>query len=341
MNLAAIDLNLLVALDALIAEVHVGRAAHKIGLSQPAASHALNRLRDLLGDPLLVRVGSRMELTPRAMAVRDSLPEVLRRVHTLLVPDSFEPATSTRRFSVMMQDHVAHLIVPALVKHIRSAAPGVTLDVLPWQNPSSMKPERARSIDMLISCSSNEIAGFERETLFTDTEVTVVRKAHPAAARIKNLRRFLGSNHVAVVGKGMAEDPVDSWLRQEGLVRNVVLRVPSYLQALQAVALSDLIALVPRRLAESLAKPLSLAVLAAPVDPGEYQEYLFHPLRTAHDPASKWLRELALAIGAEVERGQRQAASRKIWPRINANKELPIAKIAGIQSGTRPLASSH
>jgi DNA-binding transcriptional LysR family regulator len=300
MNLSSIDLNLLVSLDALISEAHVGRAARKIGLSQPAASHALNRLRDLLADPLLVRVGSRMELTPRAISLRDSLADALQRVQTLLVADSFDPGRSSRRFSVMMQDHLAHLVVPALVKRVHSEAAGVRLDVLPWQSPASIKLERFRSIDLLISCSTNEIAGFQRETLFTDTEVTVVRKGHPAASRLKNLKTFLNSSHVAVVGRGLTEDPVDGWLRQEGLARQIVLRVPSYLQALQAVAQSDLVAFVPKRLAESLAKPLSVTVLRPPIDPGEYQEYLFHPRRAAQDPASIWLRRLVVETGKRL-----------------------------------------
>src|ERR1700730_16749525 len=113
-NISAMDLNLLVALDALISEAHVGRAARKMGRSQPATSHALNRLRDLLSDPLLVRVGSRMELTPRAIGLREPLAETLQRVQSLLVADSFEPGSSSRRFSVMMQDHVAHLLLPGL-----------------------------------------------------------------------------------------------------------------------------------------------------------------------------------------------------------------------------------
>ena len=300
MNLSSIDLNLLVALDALVSEAHVGRAARKIGLSQPAASHALNRLRDLLADPLLVRAGARMELTPRAIGLRESLAETLQRVQTLLVADSFDPGRSSRRFSVMMQDHLAHLVVPALVKRVHPEAPGVRLDVLPWQSPASMKPERFRSIDLLISCSTNEIAGFQREALFTDTEVTVVRKGHPAASRLKNLKTFLSSSHVAVVGRGLTEDPVDSWLRQEALARQIVLRVPSYLQALQAVAQSDLVAFVPKRLAESLARPLSLTVLRPPINPGEYQEYVFHPRRAAQDPASIWLRRLVVETGEQL-----------------------------------------
>jgi DNA-binding transcriptional LysR family regulator len=294
MNLAAIDLNLLVALDALISEAHVGRAARKIGLSQPAASHALNRLRDMLADPLLVRVGSRMELTPRAMSLRESLAETLRGVHSLLLADAFDPARTNRRFSVMMHDHVAHLVIPPLIKQLQSRAPGVTLQLLPWQSPFSMTPERLRSIDLLISCSTQELSGFEREPLLTDTEVTVVRKGHPSASKMKRLKTFLDSRHVAVVGKGLTEDPVDSWLKEEGLTRQIALRVPSYLQALQAVAHADLVAFVPRRLAQSLARPLALALIPPPLDPGEYQEYLFHPRRLSQDPASIWLRKLVL-----------------------------------------------
>lgn len=300
MNLSAIDLNLLVALDALISEAHVGRAARKIGLSQPAASHALKRLRDLLSDPLLVRVGSRMELTPRAIGLRESLTETLQHVRTLLVRDSFEPGRGSRRFSVMMQDHVAHLVVPALVNRVRSEAPGVRLEVLPWQSLASMRPDRFRSIDLLISCSTNEVAGFHRETLFTDTEITVVRTGYPCASRLKNLEAFLNARHVAVVGRGLIEDPVDIWLRQEGLKRQIVLEVPSYVQALQAVAQSDLVAFVPKRLAQSLAAPLSLTLLRPPIDPGEYQEYLFHPRRLAQDPACIWLRKLTLDIGKQL-----------------------------------------
>ncbi|HMJ20950.1 MAG TPA: LysR family transcriptional regulator [Terriglobales bacterium] len=300
-NLSSIDLNLLVALEALISETHVGRAARKIGLSQPATSHALKRLRDLLSDPLLIRVGSKMELTPRAVGLREPLVETLQRVQTILVADSFEPQRSSRRFSVMMQDHIGHLVVPALVTRVHSDAPGVRFDVLPWQSPGSIKLERFRAIDLLLSCSINEIAGFQRETLFTETEVTVVRKGHPSSLQMKNLKAFLNSKHVAVVGRGLTEDPVDSWLREEGLTRQIVLRVPSYLQALQAVSQTDLVAFVPRRLAESLARSLSLALLRPPIDPGAYQEYLFYPRRAFQDPASIWLRKLALEIGKQLD----------------------------------------
>src|SRR5918998_5782390 len=118
MNLASVDLNLLVTLDALLAEAHVGRAARRIGRSQPAVSHSLRRLRELLGDPLLVRIGSRMELTPRAVSLRESLPDALERVRSLLTAESFVPATSSRRFQVVIHDHLGDLVVPAIARKL-------------------------------------------------------------------------------------------------------------------------------------------------------------------------------------------------------------------------------
>ena len=304
MNLTAVDLNLLVALDALLSEGHVGRAARKIGRSQPTTSHALKRLRTLFDDPLLVQVGSRMELTPRATGLRESVADALRRVRTLLAAESFEAARSTRRFTAMMQDHVAHLLVPALVQRLHAEAPGVRLEVLPWQSPASAKPEQLEAIDMLISCTAMDIAGFEKETLFTDTEAIVVRNGYPQASRLKALEVFLRSRHVAIVGAGLSEDPVDSWLREKGLSRAIVLQVPSYLQALQVAARADVVAFVPRRLARSMARRFSLRVLPPPIEPGDYQEQLFYPRRAAQDPASRWIRALAQRISGDLDRAK-------------------------------------
>jgi DNA-binding transcriptional LysR family regulator len=305
MNLTAIDLNLLVTLDALISEAHVGRAARRVGRSQPTTSHALKRLRMLFDDPLLVQVGSRMELTPRAANLRESVADALRRVRTLLAAEAFEAERSTRQFTAMMQDHIAHLLVPALVQRLHAEAPGVRLDVLPWRSPATATPEQLHAIDMLISCTEKDIAGFERETLFTDTEAVVVRSGYPQASRLKALDVFLRSRHVAVVGAGLSEDPVDGWLRGKGLSRDIVLQVPSYLQALQATASADVVAFVPRRLARSMARRFSLRVLPPPIEPGDYQEQLFYPRRAAQDPASMWMRTLALKISRDLDRARR------------------------------------
>jgi DNA-binding transcriptional LysR family regulator len=164
-----------------------------------------------------------------------------------------------------------------------------------------MKPERVRSIDLCISCSTDELPGFERSPLFTDTESVVIRRGHPRASRMSGLQTFLEARHVAVIGRGRTQDPSDVWLREEGIERRIVLVVPSYLQALHAVATTDLVAFVPMRLAQMLAPRLALAVLPPPVDPGTYQEFLFYPRRRQRDAASLWLRELVTQIGTCIE----------------------------------------
>jgi DNA-binding transcriptional LysR family regulator len=297
MNIAGFDLNLLVVLNSLLTEAHVGRAARKIGLSQPATSHALSRLRHMLSDPLLIRVGSRMELTPRALALRDSLPDLLHELQNALNGNAFSPESCSRAFSIQIQDHVAHLILPPLVARLNTQAPGVTLSLLPWQSPVLMDAERYRTLDFLVSCADIELPGFHRKPLFIDTEVVVFRAGRTSARRISRLNMFLSEKHVAVVGHGASEDPVDVWLRQNGHTRRVVLRVPNYLQALQAVSQAGLVAVVPKRFATVWRKPLSLSMASPPINPGEYREQLFFPLRAEQDPASIWLRNLILEIG--------------------------------------------
>lgn len=308
MNLAALDLNLLVALDALLSEAHVGRAAMRIGLSQPAASHALRRLREIMDDPLLVRVGARMELTPRAQALRAPLTQALDQLRGLFVAESFDPATSARRFALMMPDHVVDLVMPPLVERVGAQAPRVRLDAAPWRGPASMTAELARAIDLVIACTGEAFAGFHRQRLFADTEAIAVRHDHPDGARLKRREAFVDARHVAVVGRGQREDPVDAWLREKGIERRIALVVPGYLQALHIVARTDLVAFVPRRLIEMLAGPLSLAAVAPPIDPGTYEEFMFHPTRAQVDPGSIWLRNLVIEIGRGLDRQRRRAA---------------------------------
>jgi DNA-binding transcriptional LysR family regulator len=298
MNLASVDLNLLVALDALLAEVHVGRAARRIGRSQPAVSHALRRLRELLDDPLLVRIGSRMQLTPHALTLREALPDALDRVRALFTAESFVPATSARQFQIVIHDHLADVVVPAIVRRMSVEAPHARLEVLPWESPFAMPPERLRSIDLCTSASTRELPGFERTPLFTDTEAVVVRRGHPLVSRIGRLRTFAEARHIAVT-----RDPLDAWLIEKGIERRIGLIVPSYLQALHAAAASDLIAFVPRRLAEAMAAPLSLAIVKPPIDPGTYQEYLYSPRRRDGADASRWLRDIVIDIGRTVDAG--------------------------------------
>ena len=297
MNLAALDLNLLVALDALLSEAHVGRAAARVGLSQPAMSHALARLRDLMGDALLVRVGSRMEPTPRAQALRAPLAQALDTVRGLFVAQTFDPATSARRFVLMMPDLVTDLMMPPLLARIGAQAPGVRLDVAPFRAPALMTDELARGLDLILACLPDAFPGFHRQRLYADKDVLAVRRGHPAGQRLRQLAAFRAARHVAVACDGAREDMIDRWLRRRGVARQVALTVPSYLQALRIAARTDLVAFVPGRLVDALARPLGLIAVAPPLDPGSDEQFMFHPTRAQLDPGSIWLRNHVLAVG--------------------------------------------
>jgi DNA-binding transcriptional LysR family regulator len=301
MNLASLDLNLLVALDALLREASVSRAAMRIGLSQPAASHALQRLREVLGDPLLVRVGAKMELTPRAQALRGPLAQVLDQVRGLLIPDQFDAARSERHFRLMMPDLAVELLVPPLMEKISRLAPNVRLDVVPWRGPAIFTAEFARTIDLVISIG-NAFKGFHRQLLYTDRDALAVRRGHPASAGLSRRDVFLNARHIAVVIRGRNTDLIDDWLLSKGIERRIALVVPGYIEALHIVARTDLVAFVPGRLIAALAKSLSLKTISPPIDPGIDEQYMFYPTRAQFDPGSIWLRKTMLETGRGLGR---------------------------------------
>jgi DNA-binding transcriptional LysR family regulator len=307
MNLNSLDLNLLVALDALLLEANVSRAAMRIGLSQPAASHALQRLREVLGDPLLVRVGARMELTPRAQGLRGPLAQALDQVRGLFTTDDFNAASSERRFRLMMPDLAVELLVPPLMEKIARLAPNVRLDVVPWRGPAIFSAEFARTIDLVVSIG-DAFKGFHRQLLYTDRDALAVRRGHPASAKLKRREVFMDARHVAVIIRGQNADLIDDWLRTKGIERRIALVVPGYIEALHIVARTDLVAFVPGRLIAALAKPLSLRAIAPPLDPGIDEQFMFYPTRAQFDPGSIWLRNLMLDTGRGLDRPKRRAA---------------------------------
>ena len=301
MNLSSLDLNLLVALDALLREANVSRAAMRIGLSQPAASHALQRLRELIGDPLLVRTGARMELTPRALSLRAPLAQTLDQVRGLFLPDAFDAASSDRQFRLMMPDLAVELLMPRLMGKIMPIAPNLRVEVTPWRGPADFQVEFARTVDVVIG-TGDAFKGFHRQLLYKDSDALAVRRGHPLGRRLSRRETFLKARHVAVIKGGASEDLIDMWLRPRGVERNIALVVPGYLEALHVAARTDLVAFVPRRLIAALSKQLSLATVTPPLDPGIDEMHLFYPTRAQMDPGSIWLRRLMLETGRELEK---------------------------------------
>jgi DNA-binding transcriptional LysR family regulator len=291
-----LDLNLLVALDALLQEESVSRGGQKIGLSQPAMSHALSKLRGFFADPLLVRIGGRMQLTLRAQSMRRPVKDALERVYEVFISDSFAPASSTRTFRLFMSDYASNLLLPSLLKTVRRRAPGVRLEVHPWRGIHADSNDNDRIPDAVVACQTHDLPGFYRQRLFTDRDVCVMRSGHDLCRKRLSLTTFLAAPHVAVAAVEFSADPVDSWLQELGRMRFVVATVPHYIDALHLVAQSELIAVVPERLVQAYASVLSLVIKKVPLEVGTFDEYLLHSARTHADIGCSWLRDLIKSL---------------------------------------------
>ena len=315
-NLASLDLNLLVALEALLEEASVGRAARRVALSQPAMSHALKRLRVLLGDPLLVRLGPCMQLTARGEALRYPVRDVLSRVRDLLATEKFDAGRSRRTFHLFVSDYAGDLLLPLLRRQLQHEAPGISIRVRNEGRIAGDTVELGQSVDLAIACVPNAFKGFYQQRLFSDRDACAVRRGTAVTKQISRKAEFLTAKHVAVVGREFSEDPVDTWLREEGCERNVALTVPHYLQALHVVAQSDLIAVIPERLIRAYSTVLGLEVLAVPMDVGTFDEYLLHPATKHADPGCEWLRgvlhDVARALGPLQPQRMRKALSHRL-----------------------------
>ena len=297
MDLASLDLNLLVALDALLQEASVSRAGQRVGLSQPAMSHALNKLRAVLTDPVLVRVGGRMELTLRAQSLKRPVEDVLERVREVFVSDSFVPASSTRTFRIFMSDYTSNLLLPSLSKQVRKIAPTVHVEVHSWKGMVTDARDNGKTPDAVVACQTRDLPGFYRQRLFTDRDVCVMHGGHPLSGKALTLRTFLDTPHVAVEAVEFTADPVDTWLQELGHARKVAVTVPHYIDALYLIAQSELIGVIPERLARAYAAQLDLVTREVPLDVGTFDEYLLHPARTHTDPGCMWLRGLIKSLG--------------------------------------------
>jgi DNA-binding transcriptional LysR family regulator len=275
-------LDLLVAADIIFDCANLTLAGERLGLSQPAVSRLLGRLRVAFDDPLLVRVGARMQLTPRAEQLRAPLADMLRSAEALYARPRFDPATADRVFRVVIPDVVAAVILPDLLARMAREAPACRLELLPWRREA----EQPRDLDFVITTEVDAFPGFRMQPLFQDLDVLAFAGSRAPAGDPLLLE------HVAVIAVGATRDPVDRWLDESGRHRRIGLVVPHYLLALQLVARGGLVAVLPSRMVAALGP--SLGVGSAPLDIPQApdQQWLMHPSRLDADPAALWLRSL-------------------------------------------------
>lgn len=245
--LRAIDLNLLVVLEALLDEAHVTRAAQRLGLSQPAASNALDRLRHLFADPLLERGQGAMRLTPAAEALRRPLRTALDEVRSVVDVKGRDIATAHQTVRLVMADAPAAALAAMLHTHLARTAPKVTLSILPWRGADDAVAQLMRGESDLIASMLPPLDAPLRQTRLLDEHyVVAMRRNHPASKRF-NLTRWLAYPHVVVSGRGLTTTPLDTVLAARGLSRRIGVVVPSFLMVAPLLAGSDLIAMLPSR----------------------------------------------------------------------------------------------
>ena len=307
MNINHFDLNLLVALDALLTERNVTRAAEKLCVTQPALSGSLQRLRQQFEDPILVRIGRNMELTPKATALVEPVREALRRVRGVLdTHQSFEPVSSQRTFRLSMSDYCYNVFWPHMTRELMAKTRNITSVIEPFSIPSFEQLEGG-DIDFVIT---HRDPGFfdphdvrpelNAEYLFADDFVCAVAENHPAGKSL-SIDDYLRYPHVLAYFGAHSYTLEEDLLQKKGVRIDRRLFVPSLSALVYHVPGTDLIATVPRRLAQLIAPSLPVRLLESPVEVGPVEETLFWHRRNDSDPGHCWLRNQIARIGKSFE----------------------------------------
>lgn len=295
------DLNLLFVLDALLNKQSIASAARQFNLSQSAMSRSVARLRATIGDPLLVRAGSKFVLTPRAVAMKERVHTLVRDAEELMRPaEDLLPGSLCQDFTIMVGEGFAETFGPSLISTIIGKAPGVKLLFTSKQDGSS-DLLREGSVDLEIGViSSNTAPEIRVRGLFRDRFIGVVRKGHPISGHSVGLPEYLAYGHVAIHRSGLRGGPVDRALASRDHSRNVVISVNGFTTALSIARGSDYIATVPEKSTGGLRDDLSSFEL-----PFEVKEVtvslMWHP-RNEEDPANRWLRDQIVDICAASSR---------------------------------------
>jgi DNA-binding transcriptional LysR family regulator len=298
-QLRGIDLNLLFVLEALIAERSVTRAARRLEVTQSAASHALSRLRELLGDPILVRQGNDMTVTPRASALAEPLREVMDRVQGIVHGSApFDPAKAQRSFTIRSSDYTELVLLPRVVARVRREAPGVDLRMR-GAIDDAHAGLRDGTVDIVIGPMTDSPPGLLCQPLLEDGFVCVVRAGHPVVATGLSLEEYVALPHLLISPRGRTQAHVDEALSRRGLKRRVAVIVPHFLTAPFMLAESDLVLTLASRIARMSEAIVPVRVLPTPIDIGGFTFHQIWHERHQADAGHRWLR----AVVREVAEG--------------------------------------
>ena len=313
-SLRTLDLNLLKVFDEVMSERSLTRAAHHLALTQPAVSNALRRLREALGDELLVRQGRSLEPTARAQELWPAVRDALHRLQTALMPSIFEPAKASTTFVLTMADATAAELMPPLVDVITAQAPDVSLRVVPLttRDPRRLLDEGQADLaignfpavmaDLTARAQAGEAVSFLHHRLFHGDYVCVMRRQHPLAKGPLTINRFCAARHMLVSFSGRAFGFIDEALESLGHTRRVVLTVNQFFTAGKVVAQSDLLTVLPRHFVKVTGYADQLVTRELPFAAPPIQvDAVWHQRQDAHS-AHAWLRAQVAALAQQAYR---------------------------------------
>lgn len=294
-DIRQLDFNLLKALDALIDERSVTKAADRLSLTQPAVSGMLNRLRESFDDPLFVRAQRGIVPTSRAVQLAGPVKQLLFDIERMLKPAKFEPSTAEISVTLASTDYALRAVLTPFIAALRAEAPNITVRVIPVENASLHTQMERGDVDIALVTPSTVPQGLHSAHLFDEEYVCVLRKDHPdGMGSTMTLDRFCDLDHALVSPSGSAFLGVtDEALSQIGRVRRVILSLSSFLALPEILKTSDLIAVVPSRLAVHLD---GLEVVRPPVEIAGFTKTMAWHDRTERDPGLRWIRSLLLKI---------------------------------------------
>ena len=294
MDLARLDLNLLLVFHHLLREKRVTAVATVLGMSQPAVSSALGRLRVSLDDELFLRTQRGMVPTPYALQLAEPVAAALEGLQQALqVRASFDPARSERRFTLAMTDVGEMYFLPVLMDALTRAAPGVTLNAVAVTSASLAEDMATGRTELALGLLPQLQTGFFQQALFRQPYVCLMRKGHPLAdLPALKLADFAAASHVRVIAEGTGHGRVDEALERQGLQRHIRLTVPHYVALGDVLGHSDLLATVPERFAQRVTQPFGLTTQVLPLAVDGSVIHQFWHARLHKDPGHQWLRGL-------------------------------------------------
>ncbi|MDX3904588.1 MAG: LysR family transcriptional regulator [Pigmentiphaga sp.] len=301
MNIESIDLNLLVAFDAMMQERNVTRAGQRVGLSQPSMSHALTRLRQLCGDPLFVRVKSGMEPTPFALRIGPSVRAGLAVLQAGLEEAvAFDPARSERTFQILLSDLGEVVYLPRLMRHLKQVAPGIGLRILQLPRERYREALESGDADLAVGFLPGLAAGFYQQRLFSDYHVCLVRADHPRIGATLNLQQFTEESHIMIEPAGSRYSRaalhcstttlIEQYLEKLGLRRHIALRVPHFTIVPDILAATELLVVIPSTVARLMMPLRHVKTLPLPFEAPEFEVKQFWHERSHQDDGTRWLR---------------------------------------------------